>query len=739
MRATLTNLAKRRREEWTPVGLPHSDAKSLPQELIFKTDRGLLLRAVRGEDAGTHTTMYRVRTPYAPLQKIEGEFVTRDSLQGMRLPEVVPFKHHPWVADDASALIPKLTVRLNGHDHKTGKFLALSIISGYDPTKPKTAVYAHQRWHFKAKVGTSGFIVEGWVTFYHDSPVADVRVALVWSDRTTPAPEIRVDAIAFETGEIVKFDFALRNGNPALPAYTGASWVNLISGDLGFIDGSGLPLMGRMLCLPQGPIDTLDDEESDKADLDDPKARINDDVDSLYAAGDAPTYGVAHADVWDGKYLAHRNVARIDRAKADLQQLADGLYTGFENLLQTPSHYYDHRPIGTTKNPGRTGDQEDFNATKGWMASRLGDPRWMHYAMYSVTADFFRGVMHYDVDGNRLDPMTRERWVTWSGYTHWHHGQSPDRLDKRDLQWGEREATTYLGYDDQHRSQNNLAACYALTADPLLLYIIEHYSTTDIANVRERNNFGVGAPRAVGRTMLTWAHFLHLLDPNSIHHARYRQLRDGMKRRFLQSWWGDRDPGPVDILYAFQDPRQGVTWNGEVAPAWVVWEHGLMLQGIYAMWKFDRDPDWLSITRRVSRTIVKHATVKWPDGRWNIANNVHYPLPGKPGPITVDGTQVRQGDPLPAEHLKLESSLVNGGGGGVDSWAFPAVLMFVETLDDPNDEDLPIALEVIRDYANSQESAQPRTAEWYACVKSVVPTPGAYATYETVGTAPPTA
>lgn len=729
MNAKLVNLAARRREEWTPLAVPFADAQSLPHECIFKTERGLYLRAVKKENVGTHSTIFLVRAPYGPEQEIVGQLLDPADVPEAMRPTPVPYKAHEWVSDDAKALIPRMTIRLNGQNYTNGLFKVLRIESGFDPMKPQTSHFAHQRWHVRAQIGDSGYLFEGWITFYHDSPIADVRIGFVWSDRTSPSPVSQVDAIVFHTGEIVKFDFALRNGSTTpIPKFTGAEWINEISGSLGFIDGSGLPLMGRMLCLPQRPPEPLLDEEMDRADPQSAEARVTDDIDSLFAAGEAPTYGVCADDVWDGKWLAHRNVARVNKPQEQLQQIADNLHAQFGDMLEQPGHIYDIRPIGTSKSPGRTGDQEDFNATKGWMSTYLGDPRWIHYASYSVVADFFRGVMHYEEDGSRLDPREHLDWTTWSGYTHWHTGQSSDRLGKRALQWGERESTTWLGFDDQHRSQNNLAAVYALTGDPLLRFIIEHYSTSDLANVRHRNNFGTGAPRAVGRTMLTWAHFLHLTDPSSETHQRYLELRTGMKQRFLASWLGDGHPGEVDILYAIEDPRTGTTWNGEVVPSWVVWEHGLMMQGIYAMWKFDKDADWLDITRRVSRTIVKHATI-FEGGYWNIANNVYYPTPNRPGPVSVDGANVRSGDPIPREHMTHSSTLVNSGGGGVDSWAFPATLMFIETLDDSNDPDLPTALGVIGSYANSKDSPVPRTAEWYACVRAVVPKVGDYQNY----------
>lgn len=765
--ARLDNLAALRRREWCPVGIPYDDAKTLAEEATFETDRGLKLRAVRCDDVGEHTTMYRVFAPFDPLQTLNGEFKSEAHASAR------PFTHHPWVIDKVEALIPKVLVKLNGVIYKTGEFLQLGIEDGFGAPTPSGPNQnpCFQRWHFKAQLANTGFVVEGWITFYALSPVADIRVAVMWSDRTTPMDDFQVEAVGFETGEIVKFDFALRNGGTSIPVWDGVNWINLISGPLGFIDGSGLPLVGRMLCLPQGGLESaqeaasaVDDEDYDAVDVapnydeeaaptvdavadaesDGPAdavetdaapptpvqqnlaAQIQQDIETLYAASQAPVFGCCGADVWDGKWLAHRNVPRL-QASVDLEAQADELWRRHEDrMLQTaPNGFYEKRQIGVTQSPGQTGDQEDFGATKGWMSVTHGDPRWIQFALYNVTADYFRGLMHYESDGARLDPNDHPEWVTWSGYTHWHRGVSKDRLGKAGAS-GSRRSTTWQGYDDQHRSQNNLAAAFALTGDPLLRFIFEHHSATDIKNVRIVHQQGVGAARAGGRTTLTQQHARWLLDKNSVAWQRFDTLIKDRRDQFFRVWWGDQHPGLVDVLNAKTDPRHGITHEGSPIRSWVAWELGLMLQGFYAAYKYDKDPKWLEAVRRVARTVLKYASFRDTEGWW-LCNNIHYPLPGEAGPLSI--TLAERGDPLPRTFYTQTSTYVNSARGGVAGWTFPVLLMFVETLDDASDPDLPQALDMIQQWTGNQEATDTRKAEWWACVKKVVPDVGAHATY----------
>lgn len=709
-RGRLVNPSPYRRREWCPIGVPYATAKSLPEECTFVTDRGLNLRAVRCDDVGTHTTMYRVFAPFDAQQAVDGVLTVLGNE-----PEARRLSIHPWARElPVERLIPKVAVRIGGVDYWCETPDLLEIESGDTDASPNGC---YQRWHLRGRCGSSGFVVEGWVTFYDMSVVADVELAVIWSDRSNPASDLWVDGILLATGYPVRFDFALRNGMLSLPVFDGSDWINAIAGTqtvggrqvLGFVDGSGVPFVGRMVFPPPTDVDV---ETAD----------YQEDAATVAAAASDPVYGIADRNAWHGRWLAHGNVAELLDAPWALSTLAasaDGLYSSFGAMLSLSAGVYAPRPIGTTQNPGGTGDQEDFNATKGGLALNAADPRWIHYAMYSVLADYFRGFMHYEgVPAKPLDPQQHLRWITWSGYTHYNTNVSPDRIGKSPVAWGARFATGWNGYDDQHRSQLNLQAVYALTGKPILRHIIEQISTSDYANTSFRGRKNTDAPRAVGRLALTWSGFLRLLDFNSETYLRYRELLDDKLSIFLVLWWGDKFSGSIDILYALTDPRTGITWAGQPAPAWVVWEHGLLVTGAYAAWKVTGDDRWLDIVRRVSRTIVKWGAFSDEMGWW-LCNHVHWPTPGAPGPYQTP----IEGEPIGIGYYSRSSTLVTWDRGGVATWTFPAVLAFVETLasDGTVDPDLSRALSIINQFVGDATRTDVRTAEWWAVVRTVDP------------------
>jgi hypothetical protein len=707
--AVLTNPAPSRRRDWTPVAVPFGALTD--QRLTFLTNRGLPLRAIRCEDVGQHSTIYRVFAPFDPFQTLSGEFVSAPSTQR---PD--PFKFHPWVVDAPTKLIPKLELRLRVN----GQSVSFRTNEPFELMETEFQNDCMLRFHFVSKLGTSGFVAEGWVTFYDNSPVADVRVAVVWADPTNPAHDMLIEGLFFLTGEPVVFDFAKRTGMTELPVFNGQHWVTLVCGPLSFIDGSGLPLIGRMVCLPESP-SVLPDYDPETYSDTDPAAQAAQDVETIIAAAHFPAFGVCGPRTWNGKMLAHRNIPRFGLPQEHVEAMADqALDNFFNNTIRTAGQFYDLRPISIGKSPGQTGDQQDFGAAKGWEATVAADPRWLHLALYSVTADFFRGVMHYESNGARLNPAQHPQWVTWSGRTHYSASVSPDRIGKGPGTWGAGESTGWWGYDDEHRSQTNLATLYALTGDPLLRYIIEHYSTTDIANVRHRLEFGIGAPRAVGRTLHCWANFALLFPPSSPIHQRFRQLIDTMAFKTQRDWLGGKFAGPVDIISDRTDPRMGITHNGVVLPAWSCWEHGLFAVGVYAAWKVTRDERLLDIVRRVCRTIVRYACFRDSLG-WTFISTCHWPKPG------VGPTGVAEGEPLPAQWYSRNSTLVTPLNGDVSTWTQNAVLIFIE-LHEANDPDMARAQEIAANYMPSNPN-DPRTAEWQACVRSIPPVPGDWRNY----------
>lgn len=684
VRGSLQNLAPARTRAWCPIAVPRG-ALLDASECVFVSDRGLRFRAVLHEHVGEHSTIYRVFAPFAEGQRIDGSLVAYDPADYREEPFAIePFAMHPWVKDAPAKLIPRVRLRLRGEDYTQAKWLRLA---------PELETPAAVRWHGHAKLlhhdgRESGFVIECWTTFAHRSPVADVRLAIVWSDRTTPLHDLQIDGLHLITGEFCKLDFNLRNVGLADPVRNAdGDWVNAVAGPLGFVDGSFLPLVGRMLCLPDQEVgDELGDTDED--------------LEALRAAYFAPCYGLADGSAWDGKFLANKNLAKLGQPRELVELIADQRLDALMATLAQPASWYAPRPFGIGKNPGMTGDQQDFGATKGWEALVAGDARWLHLGLYSVVADAFRGVAHYERDGSRLQAAQHPGWWTWSGYT---QSNADDKLGKPGVPWGARVASVFAGYDDEHRSQNCFAAVYALTGDPLARFLVEHYSTTDIANVRFKRNMGIGATRAFARTMHTFANFALLSTGET--RARYLALLADGVRQFKRDALLFRTTGPVKIIGARNDPRIGVTRNGVSVDAWN-WEHGLAVIHLYAAWRVSRDPALLDAVKQIARTIVRYGTFQ-EAGAWHICDAVAW-LPN--------------GEPLPESDYRLDSTLVVVTRSGVATWVLPAVLVFIEThaADDP---DMARARAIATAFGADRPAVDTRVAEWWACVRNVPAVP----------------
>lgn len=691
MRARITNLSTIRRTAWVDCAFPVGGTQ-YDEEMDFVTTQGGRFRAVRAERLGNHSQMYKILVPLAGEQSIVG------TLEPCEDPSKRPdFVASDWVSDDIHKLIPQVSLTVDGVRHTSDTVPKLSMVSFSK---------AHQTWKFQSRVGTSGFIMEAWLTIYSASDVMDFRGHIVWSDRDDPEHDKYIKRIILRTGEYSRLYFGLRNGHTEPPKYDGSGYVHLISdGDLGFVDGSAIPFSGVMCALPDsmgdgtlGPPPAPFASEKEKSDYDR--------VASFTAAMVAPVRAVCLD--WDGSWLSHKWVPRNIRGS---WQDAEASATRFSDMLRSPDHMYGHRYMAALPRPSSTGAQEDHGATKGSMAVSLGDPRWIFRAEQAIQADMFRGLMHFEEDGSTLKSADHRGWIVWDDYTH--DRVASDKLGKRDRRWGDRKATGWYGYDDQHRSMNNLLAYYALTGDPMIKKYLEHRVQTDLAMHKNR----MGAARAMGRLLLAWAHWYTLCDGDMKRDVHF--LIEEKVNAMYAGRPGPRHNNPVKVLCTGTDPRMGVfNAAGEPLEAWVVWEHGLAAVGIYAAYKVMKDVDpttaekLKTILDETINTIIDYACFE-EDGQWWIANNVWYPSSGTSDegkPITFfGGTYTRH-----ATYLNVSASQ-----GGVVAWTLPAILIYIELAAPGPVRDKGLA--IAQRFTEGMEATKWNHAEWWACVESVNP------------------
>ena len=365
--------------------------------------------------------------------------------------------------------------------------------------------------------------------------------------------------------------------------------------------------------------------------------------------------------------------------------------------------------------------------TKGLQATQLGEPRWIHYALYSVTNDVCRGFMYHEADGKPIDERNHPQWYTWSMRTHWHTGQSPDRLGKRGTTYGEGRANNRVGsYDDQHRSQHNLAACYELTGEEVLEFIIERCAETDVAGIRPKRNYGHGAARAVGRRCGTWANFLKLTPAGSRANDVFKHLLDWGMEQIGNYYMGDNWPTkPVDIYNIGLDDRNGIFLPGvdprQSGYCWVVWQHAIMARGYVLAWRASGDERYKRYAQRLTKLIVKCAYHKDTQG-WMVFDNVWFPHENSrynPADFIPGWVPADTGDMLPANMIGRNSWATRVGGGGVGGWTFRAGLLSYFAVHDTTDPEYARALEICESFTGKQDAYRASDSEWQAVIDSV--------------------
>lgn len=680
MRATLVNVSSRTRRHWAQVTFPRQAASAFGVECTFVCDDGRRFRAVRGRNRGLGATVYRIRCLMDADEWVQGVLVSEAHRDADAL------RAHRWTTDDIAALVPDIGVLTEGN------------VLTWSPAAPSALALvdqsgAHHRWFLRKEIPHTGVIFEWWGDILHEDPVIHAWGKVVWSDRTDPKNNRNFPGFAMRSGEFFHLDYGRRHGSSAPVRSQQRQWEFVLGTNLNLVDGAGLPLSGRMLSFIGPNVESQIGADVDLADMQNNDAL---DFSSLLAAAEGPIVGVCHE--WDGSWCAALNVPRFQNVPA-AKAAALMQWNQFVNSGEVPVGWFGSRPVGIGKTPGQTGGQEDFGATKGTAAVSLLDPRQILRYQYSVYTELFRGFMHYE-NGLPLRLQNHPQWVTWSGVTHWHSGVSLDRLGKELVAFS--PGTGYYGYDDEHRSQNNLAAYMALTDDPLVDDILVHQTTTDLASYRMRfPNNGAGAARAQGRTAGAWANFAMLTD-GTLRDDQLRLLAEVTRKAITNP--------------TFQPSRQVMTLHnhgpdgrkpirdeaGNLLPTWCVWEHGLAMVGIYNAQKArPNDNDTREVALRLARTMAEWGCFESSDGWW-----------------LVGDAWFRDGQALP-EPLSKTNTKHNFGRGDVCTWTFAGVLAAAEILPD-GDPLRAKARACVAFMTGGAEAGDATTAEWWATVRSVV-------------------
>lgn len=584
---TIQNLSSHQRKHWVLVTVPAKIAAELT-DCYFVSTSGIAMRAVKGRTVGQQTAFY-IRADLLPNETIEGALEPSIS-------KAPAMTMHPWCSlSDAG--IKLLVTETNGIWKSSG-----SISSEVVDSSP-----AHITFKIVERID-NGLTLFLWVTVYSNDPVADFTGKIVWSDRNSDRRSRAFGAISISSPSRMVFDFAVAHGiNPGVRT-ADKVYVHELAHNIVLGDATGLPISGQIQCFnPDKAVDNVE------ADINNITAAEYGPVVACSDAFLSPKADISNSAAW----LAHRNVPPT--SDYQIPSIGSAKLIEFENRLKTRQGWFAARPLGLTLNPGQTGNQEDFAATKGTEVVLAMKPEGIYAMRYSVQAELFRGYNHLENDGSFVRASRHPEWVTWSGITHYDANVSRDQLGKGPA---EPPALGWRGYDAQHRSQNRLAAYIALSLDYMLIDQANHLLETDRADYRRRYpDNGADSPRGQGRPLQAWANLLVATGNYGFYQLIAEQaLQTVAAAASIDRQIGGPATAPIrPLAYGRVDSRKNVFLNGLRAPWVSLWEHGLFIVGAYAAYKVATDDVRENLKHVITR--VAELLANWAlttDGNGNL-------------------------------------------------------------------------------------------------------------------------
>lgn len=454
----------------------------------------------------------------------------------------------------------------------------------------------------RTRIGATGLIGELIVTGWRDQPHAWVEVAVFFSDPTTPAMQCQVDELAIEaTGMGLFLRHPGRHGLTQAPTDTGSRAVLLAKSTLG--DGQGLRRAGVLVPALRG-----DQGAGDR---------------TLQAAVVCPPLGATH---WqDSRAFGAFGALPLPDwlTPPAIRGVLAARHRAFAQGERAGGDPFEVFAMGLAKNPGQTGDQQDFGVVKLAMVPAAGLPSLLLECEPAVLQEACRPVHFRAADGSPIGLPDHPQWVVWSGRTHWHIEVSPDRLGKPHPQPAF-ERHGWAGKDREHWSSNYLGAFAQLTgahwarqelANEALLYLagqtLDPKLTTSHA----------GATRGAGRTELA-ATWMYLCTGDEVLRERMRQR---LERVYLPEWAGRSLAAEQVRPMSVQNPDARLL-QGKVR-YWTPWQDGLAAVGFGAAFAITGSDAARELAEELALNMVRHGwkiddrecvvatAMRWQDGR----------------------------------------------------------------------------------------------------------------------------
>lgn len=568
---------------------------------------------------GDITRIYTIQGEFPPgPTEIEGWIVEGSKEQH----ESLSFVFSPWVASDLVSNVPKLVITLsNGVQivHDSGGSIELDSVNKHCAT-----------FDFKSEV-RQGFYLRQFLTVNSNLDHIQFKLGLNWHDRYDRAVAKDINSIKM----VCKNEFVIHFYNQMsilAPSYNSMTdeWSVELTGPHALRDGAGFEIRGYILSMPEnlmpGDVYYLPDTQKRIENLN----AVRDGFNSLGVVGEV---NAVHANLnYNGNWFNNHLPKQDPRWSTNLR-----------NPLITSPGIYGTRAVGSAKTPGQTGSQQDFGADKGFLATVCLKPNWITH-MRAGQVDRLRTFNVVEPTGARVAKENHPGWKTWNMETF--DALSTDTLGKEKT--FRPPGTGWLGYDNQHRSQNGVMTYYALTGDELTYDTLLNCLEADIAQAP----YGQ-ADREVGRMFSCWAKMLRVLDadqiPRLLDHVKYK-----LDALFAQ--WRGRFPSiqgdpnrTVRVNQIIIDPRSAILnpATGRLEPCWIAYQCAQMCAGLYEFYLRYQDPRLMPMIKDLARSFLWHGCFK-EDGKWIPALFVRYITGLDSGAMVPNNeSSIDEGLPLP--------------------------------------------------------------------------------------------
>lgn len=540
------------------------------------------------------------------------------------------YQPHPWVTDDLAQLIPYfLCVDENGIAQRSN---GMTLVGPGEQLPDDFIVQdknnaAMARFHMRTRIVPLNLTIEGWWTIWHDDPAVEFDIRATYGTTAPGQPRERVmGPLSMIVGEEPHLDWRVRKGlhMPMWRADLGA-WEAELMVQRSLMRARTVEARGALLCTPSKIL---------AADVLQPSAVTDlDALNRLLARRDVPIGAQLDKTLWDGR-LGSLSLALPGPWAANEQgRRANSM----DARLQTPADYFETRPYAQPPNSGQTGEQPDFGATRAEHAVSFQEPWALFDLRYSAEAWLARPYANREPNGSPVLAANHTGCVLYNRLPDYH--RTKDSLGwPLPVGW----ISSYTTSDTQHRSDNLLYHLFALTRDPSLERTIRDTLELDRMELDQGDpapGGGVGAPRALGRTLVSWCHAMASGFPEfepfvrrAVHRANIGAAYKTLPPTTLPQV---RPLSSTESKYGYNNPPPPAG-DGQPIRCWLPWQEGIATMGLYAAWRMLAIPEARDLAIVAAANIANWGWFQDSTGRWRYCYAVRWrtDIPGEPLPAS---------------------------------------------------------------------------------------------------------